>query len=88
MILPELILDLHRTERDRLASTGNPATVARRPWGRLRLYFDRCDRAQVSFGSDDPAFGGGSFPIHRLGPPIEGLAWFCAGHPFGNPPTP
>jgi hypothetical protein len=86
--LPEVVIDLHRTEGGRLAATTNPANVVRQPWGRLRLYFDRCDRAQVSYESDDPAFGSGSFPIHRLGPPIEGLEWFCAGHPFGDPPRP
>jgi hypothetical protein len=87
-IVPEVVIDLHRTEGGRFAATTNPATVVNRPWGRLRLYFDRCDRAQVAYESIDPAFGSGSFPIHRLGPPIEGLGWLCAGHPFGNPPPP
>mgnify|MGYP000906944394 CR=1 FL=1 len=86
--LPDFGIDLHRTEGGRFAATSNPATVVTRPWGRLELFFDRCDRAQVRFQSSDPAYGSGGFTIHRLGPPTEGLAWFCAGDPFGNTPTP
>jgi hypothetical protein len=86
--LPRLTVALHRTQGGRFASTGNAQTVTATPWGTLTIAFTACDRASIQYQSTDEAFGGGSFELRRLGPPVEGLDWLCVGDPFDNPPPP
>jgi hypothetical protein len=86
---PQLGVFLHATGGGRFASTGNPGAVENLPWGSLQFDFDRCDRATATWTGTDPAFGSGSFAIHRLGPPIEGLDWQCSSaDPFHPRPGP
>lgn len=72
-----IVIDLHDTHGGRFDSTDNPDTVVRSPWGELQMRFTSCSTAEISYQSDDPAFGSGAFEVFRLGDPGEGLDWLC-----------
>lgn len=70
-------IPLLMTRGGRFASTDNPATVERIPWGRIKLGFGDCDAGRVFYYPDDPAWPEGDYFIHRLSPRIEGLGFVC-----------
>jgi hypothetical protein len=70
-------IDLHSTQGGRFASTSNPAEVVALPWGGLSIGFTDCERATVAYTPSQAGYPAGSFDVHRLGPPIEGLDWLC-----------
>jgi hypothetical protein len=44
----------------------DPADIDLPEWGRVRISFDDCERATLSWEANDPAYADGSLPIERL----------------------
>lgn len=44
----------------------DPADIDLPEWGRVRIAFDDCERATLSWEANDPAYADGSLPIERL----------------------
>lgn len=52
---------------DGVLTDAGPVAIDRaRPWGRIRVALENCERGSVRFDSDRPEFGSGEFAVVRL----------------------
>ncbi len=61
-----IIADMTITNGTGFGQSFNSNDVNRTPWGQVRIKFDGCDSATVSYESLDSNYGSGSYPLQRI----------------------
>jgi hypothetical protein len=71
-------VELDQTTGGRFASTQNPSTVQRIPWGTIMLGFSDCSDGAVYYQPTNPAFPSGMYLIQRVVPGWYPVNYKCA----------
>ncbi|MGH7748721.1 MAG: hypothetical protein ACREQ5_28765, partial [Candidatus Dormibacteria bacterium] len=76
--VPQVTVQMYQTKGGSFASTQNPTTVQRIPWGSITMGFSDCNHGAVYYQPTNPAFPSGMYLIQRVVPGWYPANYKCA----------